>query len=89
MLPTVAARDLDEDPERLSLLALTMLGYSQAKSAYDAANGDDKKLEPWKESNTMRAVKDNQFAAMKERMDHRKLKHPKDGVVGCRLCASR
>jgi hypothetical protein len=87
VLPTVAARDLDEDPERLSLVALSLLAYSQAKGAYDAARGDEKKLEAWKDSNTMRRVKDNSFAAMKERMDHRKLKHPREGgVVGCRLC---
>lgn len=88
VLPSVAARDLDDDPERLSLTAMSLLAYSQAKSAYDAADGDSKKLEPWKDSNTMRRVKDNTFAAMKERLDHRKLRHPNEGVQGCRLCES-
>ena len=88
MLPSVAARDLDDDPERLSLTALSLLAYSQAKSAYDAANGDDKKLEHWKDSDVMRRVSDNTFAGMKEQMDHRKLQHPKEGIVGCRLCES-
>jgi hypothetical protein len=88
VLPSVAARDLDEDPERLAITAMTLLAYSQAKAAYDAADGDDKKLEPWKDSNVMRRVKDNTFAAMKDRLDHRKLRHPKEGIVGCRLCES-
>jgi hypothetical protein len=88
VLPSVAARDLDDDPERLSIIAMTLLAYHQAKSAYDAVDGDDKKLEPWKDSNVMRRVKDNTFAAMKERLDHRKLQHPHTGIVGCRLCES-
>lgn len=87
VLPSVAARDLDEDPERLSLIAVSLLAYSQAKSAYDAAEGDDKKLEAWKGSETMAKVRENTFTFMKQRMDHR-TKHLKLKKTDpdCRYC---
>ena len=87
VLPSVAAKDLDEDPERLSMTAVSLLAYSQAKSAYDAAEGDSKKLEAWRDSETMAEVRDNTFAFMKNRMDHR-TKHLKLKVIDpdCRYC---
>jgi hypothetical protein len=87
VLPSVAARDLDNDPERLSMIAVSLLAYSQAKAAYDAADGDDKKLEAWKDSDTMAEVRSNSFALMKDRMDHR-TKHRKFGGKdpNCRYC---
>lgn len=81
------ARDLDEDPEQLSLLAIQVLGYGQAKAEYDAAEGDDKKLKHWKGSDIMATVRDNTFKGMRVRLDHRKA-HPKGGDVACRLCRS-
>lgn len=86
-LPSVVARDLDEDPEQLSLLAVQVLGYGSAKAEYDAAQGDAQKLKHWKNSDLMDTVRDNTFKAMKARLDHRR-QHPKGGVADCRLCRS-
>lgn len=88
VLPSAVARDLDEDPEHSSIVAIQMLGYAHAKAEYDAAKGDEKKLEHWKDSSTMDTVRDNTFKMMKARMDHRK-QHPRGGVSDCRLCLSR
>jgi hypothetical protein len=87
VLPSVAARDLDEDPERLSMIAVSLLAYSQAKNAYDAANGNEKMLEAWKNSEAMATVRSNTFDLMKERIGHR-VKHLKMKVVepNCRYC---
>lgn len=82
------ARDLDDDPEQLSIVALQFLSYSRAKGEYDAADGDQKKLEHWKGSELMDTVRDNTFKAMKARLDHRK-EHPQGGIADCRLCLSQ
>jgi hypothetical protein len=87
VLPSVAARDLDEDPERLSMTAVSLLAYSQAKAAWDAAEGDSSKLDAWKDSDLMAQVQKNAFDMTKERVDHRKL-HMKTKTVdpNCRYC---
>lgn len=87
VLPSVVARDLDNDPEQLSVVAMQFLSYARAKAEYDAADGDQKKLEHWKDSELMDTVRNNTFKAMKARMDHRK-EHPKGGFADCRLCRS-
>lgn len=38
MLPTIVARDLDNDPERLSASCRELLMYSRCKSAYASAS---------------------------------------------------
>jgi hypothetical protein len=69
------------------MIAVNLLAYSQAKSAYDAVEGDSKKLEAWKDSEIMDQVKTHTFEMMKERIDHR-TKHLKMKVVEptCRYC---
>ncbi len=37
VLPSVAARDLDEDPEQLSIVCLSLLNYGAAHEAYRSA----------------------------------------------------
>ena len=87
VLPSVAARDLDEDPERLSMIAVSLLAYSQAKSAWDAADGDPKNLEAWKDNDTMASVQTNVMTFAKQRIDHR-VQHLKKKIVDaeCRYC---
>ena len=58
VLPSEVARDLDEDPEQLSLLCIPLLKYAEAKRAFDAAK-DPKDLEPWRTSVMMALVKRN------------------------------
>ncbi len=69
-LPSVVARDLDEDPERLALACLPLLRYAEAFGAFKAAK-DEQSLEHWKGSSTMDAVKVN---AMKLSAERRKRK---------------
>jgi len=81
------ARDLDNDPEQLSLLAIQVLGYGTAKAEYDAAMGDMQKLKHWKNSDLMDTVRTNTDKAMRARLNHRR-QHPKGGFADCRLCRS-
>jgi hypothetical protein len=37
-LPSVVARDLDNDPEQLSVICRELLAYSDAKSVFDRSN---------------------------------------------------
>jgi len=67
VLPSVAARDLDEDPERLSLVAISLLRYAHAKAEFDAADSDDS-LKHWKGSELMKTVKTNTFELHKARI---------------------
>jgi len=60
VLPSVAARDLDDDPERLSLVAVSLLRYAHAKAEFDVADSDDR-LKHWKGSELMKTVKKNTF----------------------------
>ena len=65
-MPSVAARDLDRDPEQLSLTCIPLLRYAEAKAEFDAAK-DDKSLERWKGSSLMASVRKNTFELAQER----------------------
>lgn len=65
-MPSVVARDLDRDPEQLSLICLPLLRYAEAKAEFDHAK-DDKQLERWRGSSVMDAVKKNTFELAQER----------------------
>jgi hypothetical protein len=60
------ARDLDNDPEQLSIQCLPLLRYSEAKNAFDNAKDEDD-LKAWKGSSMMKSVKRNTFDLAKER----------------------
>jgi len=66
VLPSQAAAELDNDPERLALTCRDLTLYAQAKAAYDAARSEEA-LEPWAGSKMMDRVKENAFALRKER----------------------
>jgi hypothetical protein len=70
VLPSVAARDLDEDPERLSLLCLPLLRYAEAKQAEENSKSEEE-LKAWKGSKIMEAVLENKFSLHKERIAKR------------------
>lgn len=58
VLPSVAARDLDADPEQLSLVCIPLLEYARAYRALQ--NGrDDKALDPWKGTSVLKHLKRN------------------------------
>ena len=85
-LPSVVAKALDEDPERLDLVCATMLGYGQTKNAYDAAKGDDAKLRKTYSEDVLAAIRKNTFEIHKERRHHiREHKATKD-FAECRIC---
>lgn len=69
VLPSVAARDLDEDPEHLSLLCMQLLRYAEAKNAFEAA--EDKAA--LGSSEMMSRVARNTFDLHKERLKARGL----------------
>lgn len=71
-MPSVAARDLDRDPEQLSLACIPLLRYAEAKAEFDAAK-DDKALERWKGSSLMAGVRKNTFELAQERRQKRAL----------------
>jgi predicted RNA polymerase sigma factor len=85
VLPSVVARDLDEDPEQTSLVALHLLNYATAKAEYDGAGGDMEKLKHWKDSELMATVKTTSFEMMRARLEHRKT-HRGQYHDDCRLC---
>lgn len=60
VLPSVVARDLDRDPEQISLHALNFLDYSEAYGAFK--RGDKAELKAWKESSMMELVQEHAFA---------------------------
>ena len=68
VLPSQAARDLDNDPEQLSLVCLTLLNYADAKRAFDQAKDKTRDLAAWKDSNLMPHVERNTFDLHKERL---------------------
>lgn len=70
-LPSVVARDLDDDPEQLSLVCLSLLQYAQAYRAYDTAKGDIEKT-AWKDSEIMSQVIQNAFDLHRERIARRR-----------------
>lgn len=59
MLPSQVARDLDRDPERLTLVCLPMLGYADAFRAWK--RGNKRELKHWSGSRLMEMVKNNDF----------------------------
>lgn len=81
VLPSVAARDLDEDPERLSLLCLPLINYAEAKAAFDGAE-DDEALKGWAGSKSMEAVTRNTFELHKERVARRKAERERAAAEG-------
>ena len=74
VLPSAAARDLDEDPEQLSLLCLPLLNYSDMKGIFDEAmrrgSDGDKMLAPYADSELMMAVRRNTLDLRRERVEH-------------------
>lgn len=66
VLPAVVARDLDRDPEQLSLLCLPLLRYAEAHAAYRRANKTE--LKAWKNSEMMRQVERIDFAIVEAEM---------------------
>ena len=66
VLPTVVARELDEDPENLNLRCQQMLQYSAAKRAFDS--GKEELMKPWSESKLMEQVEINTFAIRKKKV---------------------
>lgn len=77
--PFQAARDLDDDPERLSIICTQMLRYAEAKRAFDSAKKADD-LKPWRDSLAMREVERNTFTLHHERS------HPGLDVPECKTC---
>jgi len=67
VLPSVAAKDLDDDPEYLSLLCLPLLRYAEAYHAERHAESEDA-LKPWKGNPVMEDVLRNKFELHKERV---------------------
>jgi len=70
VLPSVVARDLDRDPEQLSLICIPLLRYAEAKADFDRAK-DEKDLARWKGSKLMGSVKKNTFELRTERLARR------------------
>ena len=65
VLPSVVARDLDSDPEMLSLECLSLLQYASAKALWDS----DPKRARSEGSAVMEQVIDNDFALAAEQME--------------------
>lgn len=65
VLPTIVAREMDDDPENLSIICLQMLRYAEAKRAEEVSK-DEKDLEAWKGSWIMEQVLQNKFDLFKE-----------------------
>ena len=72
VLPSVAARALDEDPEQLDVLCLTVLSYASVKSQFDQAGTDDDALKHLKDHPHMLAVRRNAFDLHLERVAARR-----------------
>jgi len=66
VLPTVVARDLDSDPEQMSLLCVSLLRYAEAKRAEETAKSEEE-LASWKGSEVMEKVLRNKYELHKER----------------------
>jgi len=72
VLPTVVARDLNEDPERLSLVCAEMLQYADAKTAYDQARDQNARNALVGSSRLAAEAEVNAFALAKERREAQK-----------------
>ena len=62
----MVARDLDEDPERMSLTCLSLLRYAEAKRVFDRANKDE--LKAWRDNKMMEKVEEIAFKLTEEQM---------------------
>jgi len=76
-MPTVVARDLDNDPAQLSLACLSVLQYAEAYAAEKRAKSDDD-MKPWKGSRVMETVLKNKFALFTERRAAREAKRAEE-----------
>ena len=84
VLPSVVARDLDEDPDQLSLRCMELLTYAQVKRAYDDAKGDPKKLKAYSKK-TVARVGRHTVRKMREGQLHR-THDDENPVPNCRYC---
>lgn len=66
VLPSQAARDLDNDPDRVSLACLKLLRYSEAKEVYDS--NDPRAISAWEGSRMMELVKEIDFERTAEEL---------------------
>lgn len=71
VLPSIVARDLDSDPEMLSLKVLPLLRYAEAYHVLKHADSKDT-LKSWAGSKVMEEVKRNTFELHKERVKRRR-----------------
>lgn len=67
VLPSVVARDLDNDPEQLSLNVIPLLRYEEAFRAFE--RGDKAELKRWAGSPVMKAVEENAFDMVRREME--------------------
>lgn len=67
VLPTIVARDLDRDPERLSLMCMSLLQYAEAHDAEKRATSDDD-MKAWRGNKVMDMVLDVKMELHKERL---------------------
>jgi len=79
VLPSVAARALDEDPERVDIECLELLNYARVKRLFDDAKSDEE-LAPYANDETMLLVRRNTFDV------HHSRTHPGDDRPGCPQC---
>jgi len=84
VLPSVVARDLDEDPDQLSLRCMELLSYAQVKGAFDEAKGDPKKLTAYNKKSVAR-VNRTTTRTLRERQFHR-AHDDEDPATDCRYC---
>lgn len=84
VLPSAAARALDEDPERTDLTCASLLGYASVKRAYDRAKGDDDKLKHIDEDQLAR-VRKVTFLIHQAKLVHKR-EHQGSPDPACRYC---
>lgn len=70
VLPTVVARDLDDDPTFYTLQVYDALQYAETKAIFDSAK-DKTTLEKFAGDPMMKLVEDNTFAIHKARLAQR------------------
>lgn len=66
VLPSIVARDLDNDPGQLSLQVLPLLRYEEALRVY--RRNDPEELKRWQGSDVMRMVEENDFAVAERQL---------------------
>jgi hypothetical protein len=67
VLPSVVARDLDNDPERLSLQCLPLLAYAEAYRVY--RRGNKAEIKRWSDSKVMELVTTNDFSIVSPQIE--------------------